>query len=126
MSENNDIQIVEYYLNNFDVYTQSKPYPRSDTYGRDGWFYMNTEPITGDTQADQVCNINIYNELSAKVQDEQDISNYLQVENIDCLALKLIAAECIWAQNTRPRTLIRVASHGRTHSDLGYGIPRPC
>lgn len=88
--ENNDIQIAELYLNNQSSYIKSKPYPRSDTYGRDGWFYQNTLPIPGQTQPDRKCNINIYNELSAKVQDDQDISNFLQVGNIDSLSLKLI------------------------------------
>ena len=64
MNENNDTQIVEYYLNNEDVYLNSKPYPRSDSYGRDGWFYMNTQAISGQTQADRICNVNIYNEES--------------------------------------------------------------
>ncbi len=90
MNENNDTQIIEYYLNNQDIYLNSKPYPRSDTYGRDGWFYMNTQPIAGQTQADRICNVNIYNEESAKSVDDNDLSNSLQLNNIKSLSLKLI------------------------------------
>lgn len=90
MNENNDIQTVEYYLNNQDVYLDSKPYPRSDTYGRDGWFYMNTAPISGQTQEERICNINIYNEESAKSVGDDDLTNYLRVKNIGSLSLKLI------------------------------------
>lgn len=90
MNENNDIQTVEYYLNNQDVYLDSKPYPRSDTYGRDGWFYQNTAPISGQTQEERICNINIYNEESAKSVDDEDLTNYLRVKNIGSLSLKLI------------------------------------
>jgi len=90
MNENNDTQIVEYYLNKEDIYLNSKPYPRSDTYGRDGWFYMNTQPIAGQTQADRICNVNIYNEESAKSVDDNDLSNSLQLNNIKSLSLKLI------------------------------------
>ena len=90
MNENNDTQIVEYYLNNQDIYLNSKPYPRSDTYGRDGWFYMNTQPISGQTQTDRICNVNIYNEESAKSVDDNDLSNSLQLNNIKSLSLKLI------------------------------------
>lgn len=85
-----DIQIVEYYLNNSDLYPLSKPAPRCDTYGRDGWYYMNNPPIAPDTMADMICNINIYNENSAKSYDNQDISNFLQVNNIESLSMKLI------------------------------------
>ena len=90
MNENNDTQIVEYYLNNQDIYLNSKPYPRSDTYGRDGWFYMNTQPISGQIQTDRICNVNIYNEESAKSVDDNDLSNSLQLNNIKSLSLKLI------------------------------------
>jgi|TARA_R110001592_G_scaffold232616_1_gene489986 hypothetical protein len=90
MNENNNTQIVEYYLNNEDVYLNSKPYPRSDSYGRDGWFYMNTQAISGQTQADRICNINIYNEESAKTTDDTDLVNSLQLNNIKSLSLKLI------------------------------------
>ena len=90
MNENNDIQTVEYYLNNEDVYLHSKPYPRSDSYGRDGWFYRNTSPISGQTQVDRVCNINIYNEDSAKSGGLEDLTNYFRVNNIGSLSLKLI------------------------------------
>ena len=90
MNENNDIQTVEYYLNNQDVYLNSKPYPRSDTYGRNGWWYENTAPISGQTQAERICNINIYNEESAKSVGNDDLTNYLRVNNIGSLSLKLI------------------------------------
>ena len=90
MNENNDTQIVEYYLNKEDIYLNSKPYPRSDSYGREGWFYMNTQPISGQIQTDRICNINIYNEESAKSVDDNDLSNSLQLHNIKSLSLKLI------------------------------------
>jgi len=87
--ENNETQIIEYYLNNENIYLNSKPYPRSDTYGREGWFYTNTD-AGNEPQTDQICNVNIYSELSAKSADINDLSNTLQVNNIKSLSLKLI------------------------------------
>tara|TARA_R110001599_G_scaffold351679_1_gene584254 strand:+ start:1 stop:972 length:972 start_codon:yes stop_codon:yes gene_type:complete len=51
---------------------------------------MNTQAISGQTQADRICNINIYNEESAKTTDDTDLVNSLQLNNIKSLSLKLI------------------------------------
>ena len=80
-----NITNVEYNLNNENVYTLSNPKPRSDTYNRDGWFYMNHK-ITN--VSDQQCNIKIYDMDDTQAADNlntYDVSNFLFLQNIGSL-----------------------------------------
>jgi len=74
---------VTYYLNNRTIYADSDPPPRSDTYGRNGWFYTNYKQ-TG-TISDQQCNINIYNIDDTRATDAFDSNNFLFLSNIRSL-----------------------------------------
>ena len=71
----NNITTVKYTLNNQDVYLHSIPPPRSDTYGRDGWFYSNYRN-TG-TIADQKCHICIYDVNDTRATEAADNGNFL-------------------------------------------------
>ena len=79
----NNITKVNYYLNNQEPYILSNPQPRSDTYGRDGWFYSNYKD-TG-TIADQQCNICFYSMLDTRATDIFDSNNFLFLPNIKSL-----------------------------------------
>jgi len=76
---------IEYYLNNANYYSLSTPPPRSDTYGRDGWFYMN---YLNDGSRQQ-CNFNIYNNLDAIADDVQNSANFLYLNKIQNLYFEI-------------------------------------
>ena len=79
----NNITKVNYFLNNREQYLLSNPDPRSDTYGRDGWYYSNYKD-TG-TIADQQCNICFYNIDDTRATETEDSSNFLFLPNINSL-----------------------------------------
>ena len=80
-----NITNVEYNLNYETVYLLSNPRPRSDTYNREGWFYMNHNTTN---VSEQQCNINIYDMDKTQAQDNlntYDASNFLFLQNIGSL-----------------------------------------
>ncbi len=79
----NNITKVNYFLNNREIYLYSNPAPRSDTYGRDGWYYSNYKN-TG-TISDQQCNICFYNVNDTRATNVTDEGNFLYLPNINSL-----------------------------------------
>jgi len=79
----NNITTVKYSLNNRNVYTHSIPEPRSDTYGRDGWYYSNYKN-TGSI-IDQKCNICIYDRDDTRATENEDSGNFLYFPEIRSL-----------------------------------------
>jgi len=79
----NNITKVNYFLNYQEPYLLCNPFPRSDTYGRDGWFYSNSED-TG-TISDQQCNICFYDINDTRATSVNDSSNFLYLPNIKSL-----------------------------------------
>ena len=69
---------IDYYLNNARYYEDSVPPPRSDTYGREGWFYMNYL-----NSGVQQCNFNIYNYQDAIADDVENSDNFLYLNKIE-------------------------------------------
>lgn len=69
---------IEYYLNNERYYNECIPKPRSDTYGRDGWFYMNYL-----NSGVQQCNFNIYNFQDSVADDSANSENFLYLNKIE-------------------------------------------
>lgn len=69
---------IDYYLNNARYYEASVPPPRSDTYGRDGWFYMNYL-----NSGIQQCNFNIYNFQDSVADDSDNSENFLYLNKIE-------------------------------------------
>ncbi|VVU95717.1 hypothetical protein CPAV1605_1472 [seawater metagenome] len=79
----NNITKVNFFLNNREQYLYSNPDPRSDTYGRDGWYYSNYKD-TG-TIADQQCNICFYNVDDTRATNIEDKNNFLFLSDINSL-----------------------------------------